>query len=143
MISAMADCDPPHPVIFLPGRRQAGAVHHVRRYLRPLLIRQQPVLGSGAQRAMPHRPGQPARAERVMRLVQQPGQAAKVPAAIGPQRRLQLGRVPPPGDQVRVAVLLAPARPIQVVQQPGDPLPARDADLPDQPGPPPRPRLSG
>lgn len=50
--------------------------------------------------------------------------------AIGTHWRFQLGGVPPPGDNVRVGVLRAPARPEQVVDQPGDSFPAR-TDLPD------------
>jgi hypothetical protein len=46
-----------------------------------------------------------------MRLVEKPIQPAEIPAAVRAQRRLQLGRVPPPSDQVRIGVLLASPRP--------------------------------
>ena len=49
--------------------------------------------------------------------------------AVRAQRRLQLGRVPPPGDQVRIGVLLAPPRPEEVVEQSRDGSPAEH--LPD------------
>jgi hypothetical protein len=44
---------------------------------------------------------------------------------------VQLGGVPPSGDEVRVGVLLAAAGAEEIVDQPADPLPARITDLPD------------
>jgi hypothetical protein len=64
-----------------------------------------------------------------MWLVQQPVQRPEIPAAIGAQRRLQSGRVPLPGHDVRVGVLLVPARPVQVADQPVRPCSAEH--LPD------------
>ena len=66
-----------------------------------------------------------------MRLLQQPAQLTEVTGAVRAQRRLELGRVPPPGDQVRVGVFFPAAGPEQVIDQPGDPLAARIADLRD------------
>ena len=51
--------------------------------------------------------------------------------AISPQRRLELGRVPPPGHDVWVSIFLAPSGTEQVIDKPLDPLPARRGDLPD------------
>jgi hypothetical protein len=45
---------------------------------------------------MPHRPVETLRAERGVRLAEQAVEPAEVPVAIGAQRRLQLGRIPPP-----------------------------------------------
>ena len=59
-----------------------------------------------------------------------PSQPPEIPPAVLAQRRLQLGGVPPPGDDVRVGVLLVPPGAVQVVDQRLDALSARRADLP-------------
>jgi acyl-CoA synthetase (AMP-forming)/AMP-acid ligase II len=69
---------------------------------------------------MPDRAGKPTGSERGVRLLEKSVQAAAVTAAVRAQRRLQLGRAPPPGDEMRVGVPLAPARAEQVVDQPLD-----------------------
>src|SRR5450755_1610389 len=61
----------------------------------------------------------------------EPEQSPEIPAAIGPQRRLQLGGVPPPGHDVRVGVLLVPSGTVQVIDQALSALSARRGDLPD------------
>ena len=66
-----------------------------------------------------------------MRLVQQSEQAPEVPLPVLAQRRLQLGGVPPPGDDVRIGVLLPASRAVQIVDQWLDPISARRGDLPD------------
>src|SRR6266702_8742401 len=52
-----------------------------------------------------------------MGLFQQPGQPPEVPVAIRAPQWFQLGRVAPPGDKVRIGVLLAAASPVEVVDQ--------------------------
>ena len=69
-------------------------------------------------------------AQRGVGLLQQPVELAEVPVAVGAQRGLEFGGVPPSGDQVRVGVLLVAARAEQVVDQAGDAAAAR-ADLAD------------
>jgi hypothetical protein len=131
VIGSVADGDPAAPVVLLPAGRQASAVHDVPGDLRPLVIGQHPVFGGGADGAVPDRAIEAARPEHGVRLLEQAAQAAEVAAAVRAQRRLQLGRVPPPGDQMRIGVLLAPPRPEQIPDQPADPRPARIADLGD------------
>jgi hypothetical protein len=80
---------------------------------------------------VPHRAVEPARPERGVRLLEEAVESAEVAVAIEAQRWLQLDRVPPSGDEVRIGVLLAPPGAEQVVDQPCDPLSARIADLPD------------
>jgi len=59
-----------------------------------------------------------------VRLVQQPEQPPEIPVAIRPQRRLELGGMAPPGDDVRVGVLLGPPGTEQVIDQSPDALSA-------------------
>jgi len=47
-----------------------------------------------------------------LRLVQQASQAPEVPRPVGAPFRLQLCRIPEPGDQVRIGVLVRPPRPV-------------------------------
>jgi hypothetical protein len=82
-------------------------VHDVPGDLRPLIIGQHPVLRGGADRAVPDGTAEAARPECSVRLLEQADEPAEIAAAAGAQRRLQLGRVPPPGDKVRIGVLLA------------------------------------
>ena len=131
VILGMADGDPANPVVFLAVPGQAGAVHHVMSDLRPLIIAEQLVARRGAHRAVPDWPGVPPLAQRVVRLVQQPVQLAEVPGAVRAQRRLQLGRMTPARDDMRVAVLLMTTGTVQVVDQRLYPDPARRADLPN------------
>ena len=77
VVSGVTDRDPPHAQV-IARRRQPGAVHDLRRDLRPLRVRQQPVLWRGADGAVPHRLGIPRAGQRGQRLGQQPGQAAEV-----------------------------------------------------------------
>ena len=114
-----------------PNGRQPGAVHHLAGDLRPLIVAERLVLGRGAHRAVPHRPGEPPRAHRGVRLVQQAGQPPEIPPAVLAQRRLQLSRVPPARDDMGVGVLLPPPGTVQVMDERLDTLPARRADLPD------------
>ncbi len=80
-------------------------------------------------------PGEPrCRQQRVVlagQLLEQAIQASEVAPPVGAQRRLQLGRVPPSRDDVRVGVFRMPAWAEQVVDQPFDTLAARSANLPD------------
>ena len=105
-------------------------MHDLAGGLCPLVVGQHAVLRRGADRAVPHRPVEPVRAERRVRLLQQAVQPAELAAAVIAQRWFQLGRVPPPGDDVRVGVLRVPSRPEQVVDQSFHALPVR-TDLPD------------
>lgn len=84
-------------------------------------------------RAVPDRTGKSPRSYRGRRLVQQPEQPPEVPAAIRPQRRLEIGGMPPPGDKVRIGMLLSPGTE-QVVDQPLDPLSTRRGDEPRHSG---------
>ena len=113
----MADRDPADRVVVLAPGRQPGPVHDVAGDLRPLVIREHPVARGGPDRAMPHGTLEPALAERRMRLLEQARQVAEVAATIRAQRRLQLGGVPPAGDEVRIRVRLVAARSVQVVDQ--------------------------
>ena len=131
VVIAVPDRHPADGIVFLAERGQAGTVHHIAGDLRPLIVRQRLVLRRGPHRAMPHRPGEPPRAHRGVRLVQQPEQTPEIPPAVLAQRRLQLGRVPPARDDMRVGVLLPPPGTVQVVDERLDALPARRADLPD------------
>ena len=113
-----------------PGGSRWLAVHDVAGDLRPLLFGEHPVLRGGPDRAVPYRPLESARAQRGLWLLEQPGQAAEVAAAVLTERGFQFGRVAPASHEVRVGVLFVAARPVQVLQQPGDPAAAR-ADLAD------------
>jgi hypothetical protein len=83
MVIAVPDRYPPDAIIFLPVRGQAGAVHHVAGDLRPLIIREHLVAGRGPHRAVPHRALEPP-PQRVVGLVQQPGQPPEIPLPILP-----------------------------------------------------------
>ncbi len=110
--------------------REARPVHDVPGDLSPLIIGQHPVLRGGADRTVPDGPAEAARSEGSMGLLEQPDEPAEIAAAVRSQRRLQLGRVPPSGDKMRIGVLLTPPRPEQVVDQPSGTLSARIAELP-------------
>ena len=131
MVLAVPDRHPADGVVFLAERRQPGAVHDLAGDLRPLVVAERLVLGRGAHRAVPHRPGEPPPAHRGVRLVQQPGQPTEIPPAVLAQRRLQLSRVAPAREDMRVGVLLPPPRTVQVIDERLDVLPARRGDLPD------------
>jgi hypothetical protein len=130
VIRGVTDRDPADRVVILAVGRQPGPVHDVAGDLRPLVIRERPVTPGGPNRAVPDGTLEPARAERRMRLLEQAVQVAEVAAAIVPDRRLQLGGMPPAGDKVWIGVRLVAARAVQVVDQPGYPRPAC-ADLAD------------
>jgi hypothetical protein len=131
VVLAVADGDPADGLIFLPVRRQPGAVHHVMRDGGPFVVGQQPVFRRGPQRAVPHRPRVGPLAERGLRLQEQAGQFGEVPRAIGPQRGFQVSRVTPPGDDVGISMFFPAAWTKEVVEQRLDVFPARGADLPD------------
>jgi hypothetical protein len=127
----VADGDPADRVILLPVGGETGTVHEVAGDLRPFVIGQGLVLGGGADRAVPDGALEAARPEGGVRLLEETVESAEVAVAIGPERWLQLGRVTPSSDEVGVGVLLAAAGAEEVVDQPGDPLAARIADLGD------------
>ena len=131
VVVAVPDGDPAGGLVFLPVGRQAGAVHHLVRYGRPLIVGQHAVFGGGAHRAVPHGPGIPVPAHGCLRLQQQPGQLGEVAFAVGPQRGLQRGRMTPARDDMGVGMFLMAARAEQIVKQRFDVLAARDTDLPD------------
>jgi hypothetical protein len=106
-------------------------VHDITCDLRPLSIGEQPVLRSSADRAVPDRALETARAEDSVGLLEQASEAAKVTPTVWADRRLQLGRMAPVGNEVRIVVLLAPAWAEQVVDESPNALPARIADLGD------------
>ena len=124
VVVAVPDGDPADRVVFLPVGCQAGAVHDFARHLSPLFVAEHPVAGSGTGHAMPHRPSGSTRSQRGKCLLQQAVQAPEVPPAAWAQRRFELGRVPPSGDDVRVGVLLVPAGPVQVADEASGPLSA-------------------
>ena len=99
--------------------------------LRPLVVGQRVVFRGGADRAVPDGAVEPARPERGVRLLEQAAELAEVAAAVRAQRGFEFGWVPPSGDQVRVGVFFAASGAEQVVDQPGDSLAARIADLRD------------
>ena len=132
VVIAVPDRDPADRVVLL---RRTGD-RPVRCMMSPAICAHSSsdsIRSRGAARtdAMPDRAVEAPAAERGVGLVEQPVQAPEVPAAVGAERRLQFGRVAPPGDDVRIGVLLVPAGAEQVVDQPLDPLPARFDDLPD------------
>ena len=129
VVRGVPDRDPADRLVVLAVRREPGAVHDVPGQVPPLGVRQQPVPRRGPDHAMPHGPVQSLWAEGGVRLDEQPGEPPEVPPPAGTDRWLQFGRVPPPGDQVRVAVLLEAAWPVQVPDQPGGLLAAEH--LPD------------
>ena len=131
VIIAVPDRDPPDGVVFLPVGAQPGAVHHVAGNLRPLLVGQHLVPPGGAHRQVPHRAAEPVHAHRRVRLLEQAGQFPEIPRAIGAKRRLQLGRMAPARDDMRIGVLFVTAWAVQVVNEPGDVLAARLVDHPD------------
>ncbi len=126
VVVSVPDGDPPDRVVFLPVRGQAGAVHDLPGDASPLVVAEHPVAGGGSDRAMPDRAAGRAGAERGDGLLEQAVQAPEVPPAAGPQWRLELGGVPPPGDDVRVGVLGMPARTVEVVDEPVGPLAAEN-----------------
>ena len=137
VVIAVPDRDPPHALVFLAVTGQAGAVHHVAGDLRPLIVAERLVTRRGAHHRMPHRPAASPLAQGGVRLVQQPEQPPEIPCPVRAQRRLQLGRVPPPRDDMRIGVLLVPAGAVQVVDQAFAPLAAlvrAVRDLPDHRG---------
>ena len=77
VIRGVPDCHPPHPQIII-FWRQPRPVHDSCRYLRPLAIRQHPVLGRGTDRAVPHRLVTAWAAQSGQRLGQQPGQTTEI-----------------------------------------------------------------
>src|ERR1035441_580738 len=86
---------------------------------------------------MPARPLAPPLAQGGARLVQQPEQPPEIPCPVRAQRRLQLSRMPPARNDMRVRVFLPAARAVQVVDQALAPLAAlvrAVRDLPDHRG---------
>jgi hypothetical protein len=116
VIVAVAYRDPADGLVFLTVGRQPGAVHDLVRDGRPFVIGQHPVAGSGAHRAVPHRPRVAPLAQSGLRLLQQPGQLGEVPLAVRPQRRFEAGGMPPAGDDMGVGVFLVAAGTEQVIQ---------------------------
>ena len=129
VIRGVPDRDPPDRLVVLAVRREPGAVHDVPGQVPPLGVGQHPVPRRGPDHAMPHRTVEPARPEGGVRLGEQSGDPPEVPAAIRAKRWLELSRVAPSGDEVRVPVLLAAAWPVQVPDQSCGPLAAEH--LPD------------
>ena len=82
VILAVPDGDPADGLVLLPVGGQAGAVHHVVCDDGPFVVGQHPVVGSGAHRAVPYRPGAGPRAECGLRLQEQPGQLGEVAFAV-------------------------------------------------------------
>lgn len=80
---------------------------------------------------MPHWPLEAPGSQCDVGLLQQANEPSEVTMAVRAQRWLQLCRVPPAGDQVRVGVLFPSAGAEQVIDQPVDSGAARVAYLPD------------
>jgi hypothetical protein len=112
VIRRMPDRHPTHPEFVIP-RREPSPVHDVRRELSPLPIRQQPVPRRRPNGAMPHRLLVASPVHGRNRLSQQPTQPTQIVRAIDPVLRLQLGRIAKPSNQVRIRVLIRPARSVQ------------------------------
>ena len=117
VVPGVPDRDPADRLVVLAVRREPGAVHDVPGQVPPLSVRQPPVLRRGPDHAVPHRPVQAPWAEGGVRLGEQSGDPPEVPAPVRAHRWLQFGRVPPPGNEVRIPVLLTPTRPVQVPDQ--------------------------
>ena len=66
---------------------------------------------------MPHRPVEAPFSEGGVRLGEESGEPPVIAAATGAQWWLQFDWCAPPGDDVRVPVLLTPAGPVQVPDQ--------------------------
>ena len=130
VVGGVADGDPADRVVVLAVGGEAGAVHDVAGDLGPFVVRQHPVAGGGADRAVPDRFGDAAVAERFLGLLEQAGEVAEVAVAVVAERGFEFGGVAPAGDEVRVGVLLVAARAEEVVDQAGDAAAAR-ADLAD------------
>ena len=130
MIRSVPDRHPADRLIVLAIWGKPGPVQDVAGDLRPLLIGEHPVPRGGADRAVPHRPLEPAQAQHGVWLLEQPGQAAEIAAPVPTERGLQFGWVAPASHEVRVSVHFIAAGPVQVVQQPSDPA-AAGADLAD------------
>jgi hypothetical protein len=92
VIGSVTDRDPANRIIVLAMGREPGPVHDLTSDLPPLIIGEHPVLGSGPDRAVPHRPLESTRTQRRVRLLEQPTQPPEVTAPVLAQRRFELGR---------------------------------------------------
>jgi hypothetical protein len=108
-------CPPDAGLIVQAGK--PSLVHDQFGHLSPLGVGQHPVSRRRSDRAMPDRLVQPRPEHDGERLRQQPAQTMKVPNSPGPKLWLQFGRITKARDEMRVGVLVRPARPVQVLEQ--------------------------
>ena len=119
VVVAVVDGHPPDPLALMAPFRQPGAVHELSGDRHPLVTIEVAVLRSRADDAVPHMLSDhpPACAVLLHRQLEQLGEAAEVTATRRPHRRLGRGWVGPPGNQVRVDVLVGLPRPEEVAEQ--------------------------
>jgi hypothetical protein len=77
----MPDRDPADRVVLLVIGRQAGAMHDVAGDLRPLVVGEDPIVGGGPDRAVPHWAERSVRAGRGVGLLEQAVQVTEVAVA--------------------------------------------------------------
>ena len=80
MILGVPDGDPADRVVFFTACREPGAVHDLARHVRPFVIAEHPVTGSGPCHAVPDRPGRGSGAERGQCLLQEAVQLLEIAA---------------------------------------------------------------
>ena len=122
---AVVDRYPAHAPVLAAALGQAGAVHDLGGDRVPRAVAEAGVLGRGPDRQVVDELAGHLAPGELHGQLEQRGQAVEVAAAVGPAGRFQAGRVDPPGDQVRVDVLVLLALAVQVVQDAAHVLPAR------------------
>jgi len=113
VILGVPDRDPSHRIVVAESR-ETGAVHDLFRDLRPLGVGKNRIVGRSPGHAMPYRLVEPLSNQRGGRLAQQSVEPTEIPRSVAPERGLQFRRMPPPGDQAWVDVLLPPAWAVQI-----------------------------
>lgn len=116
VIAGMAHGDPP-ACLDVAAWCDASLVHQLLSDVGPLLIRQGTISGGRPQRALPDRHGGPAAPHRLQRRTQHICQRTEMTLPISAPCWFQSGRVPVPGNDVRIGVLVSLAGSVQVPQQ--------------------------
>ncbi len=118
-------CDPAACLVVTSGG-ESGLVHHLFGDVSPFIVRQGSVLWGRSDRALPDRQRQGCVPECVEWGCQDTDQVAEVPIASRIEARFQGHGESETRDDVRINVLVAPARAVEVGQQPCDALAAGD-----------------
>ena len=116
VVVTVVDRYPPHALVLAAALGQPGAVHDLGGDRVPRAVAEVGVVRRGPDCQVVHELVGDLALGDLHGQLEQSGQPAEGAAAVGPAGRLQFGRVHPPGDQVRVDVLVFLALAVEVVQ---------------------------